>query len=58
MSRSSVNRNVADGGGGYSYSPAGGAIYIYNSSELEIVECELLENIARGGQYAEAGTDP
>ncbi len=58
MSRSSVNHNVADGGGGYSYNPAGGAIYIYNSSELEIVDCELLENVARGGKNAEAGTDP
>jgi hypothetical protein len=55
MSRSLVNRNVADGGG-YSGFPAGGAIYLQHSSEGEIVDCELLENIARGGDYANAGT--
>ncbi len=56
MSRSLVNRNVADGGG-YSGIPKGGAIYLY-SSKGEIVDCELLENIVRGGDYANAGTDP
>jgi hypothetical protein len=57
LTTSKVNRNVADGGGGYSYNPAGGAIYLY-SSEGDIVNCEFLENIARGGLYASAGTDP
>ena len=57
LTTSKVNRNVADAGGGYSYNPSGGAIYLY-SSEGEIVDCELLENIVRGGLYASAGTDP
>jgi hypothetical protein len=57
LTTSKVNRNVADGGGGYSHNPAGGAIYLY-SSEGEIVNCELLENIVRGGEYASAGTHP
>jgi hypothetical protein len=57
LTTSKVNRNVADGGGGYSHNPAGGAIYLY-SSEGEIVNCDLLKNIVRGGKYANAGTNP
>jgi hypothetical protein len=57
LTTSKVNRNVADAGGGYSKNAAGGAIYLYYS-EGEIDKCELLENIVRGGQYANAGTDP
>jgi hypothetical protein len=58
LTTSKVTCNVADAGGGYSYNPAGGAIYLYYNSEGEIVNCELLENIVRGGLYANAGTDP
>ena len=51
-----VNRNVADGGS-YSFNPGGGAINLDNVVG-EIVDCELLENIARGGTYANGGNVP
>ncbi len=51
-----VNRNVADGGG-YSYIPSGGALYL-DSVVGEIVDCELLANSARDGTYANGGTVP
>jgi hypothetical protein len=58
LTTSKVNHNVADGGGGgYSHNPAGGAIYLY-LSEGEIVNCDLLKNIVRGGKFANAGTNP
>jgi hypothetical protein len=54
LAMSKVNRNVAEGGS-YTFSTAGGAIYLNNGAG-EIVDCELLENVARGGKYANAGT--
>ena len=51
-----VNRNVADGGG-YSFNPGGGALYL-DGVVGEIADCEMLENIARGGIYASGGTAP
>ncbi len=56
LTTSKINRNVADAGG-YAYNPCGGAIYLY-LSKVEIVDCELIENVVRGGEYAMAGTDP
>jgi hypothetical protein len=56
LTTSSVNRNFAEGGD-YTHLPAGGAMYL-DSSTIEIVDCELLENVARGGKYANAGTAP
>ena len=56
LTTSMVNRNVADACG-YAYNPCGGAIFLYLSA-IEIVDCELLENVVRGGEYANAGTDP
>ena len=58
LTASKVNLNVADGCGGNCFNAAGGATYIYSSSVVEIVNCELLENIVRGGEYANVGTDP
>jgi hypothetical protein len=55
LTTSKVNRNVAEGGD-YTYQPSGGAIYL--NSAGDIVDCELLENIARGGKYANGGTAP
>jgi hypothetical protein len=56
LTTSKVNRNVAEGGN-YTFLPAGGAIYLYYSVG-DIVDCELLENVARGGMYANGGTVP
>ena len=56
LTTSMVNRNVAEGGD-YTYLPSGGAIYL-DRAEGEIVDCELLENVVRGGEYANAGTAP
>jgi hypothetical protein len=56
LATSKVNRNVAEGGS-YTYLPSGGAIYL-DWSAGEIIDCELLENVARGGQYANGGTAP
>ena len=56
LTTSKVNRNVAEGGD-YTYQPCGGAIFL-DHSVGEIVDCELLENIARGGKYANGGTAP
>jgi len=54
---SKVNRNVAEGGD-YTHLTAAGAIIFFDWSAGEIVDCELLENVARGGQYAIGGTAP
>jgi hypothetical protein len=54
LATSKISRNVAEGGD-YTFNSAGGAIY-FDGGAGEIVDCELLENIARGGQYANAGT--
>jgi hypothetical protein len=56
LKTSKVNRNVAEGDN-YTYNPAGGAISL-DYSAGEIVDCELLQNVARGGKYASAGTAP
>jgi hypothetical protein len=56
LTTSKVNRNVAEGGD-YTYYPAGGAIYLEWGAG-EIVNCELLENVVRGGKYANAGIAP
>jgi hypothetical protein len=57
LTTSRVNRNVAEGGD-YTHLPAGGAIFLFWSVGGEIVDCELLENVARGGKYALGGTAP
>jgi hypothetical protein len=53
LTTSKVNRNVAEGGD----NPAGGAIYLQGATG-ETVDCEFLENVVRGGRYANAGTAP
>ena len=53
LSRSFVSRNVAEGGGKHS---EGGAIFL-TSSLAEIADCEVVENVARGGaEFTSAGT--
>jgi hypothetical protein len=56
LTTSNVNRNVADGGD-YAFNAGAGALYLYFAVG-EIVDCELLENVARGGDYADAGIVP
>ena len=54
LSRSFVSRNVAEGGGQKS---EGGAIFLTSSSVAEIADCEVVENVARGGEeFTSAGT--
>jgi hypothetical protein len=57
LATSRINRNVADCGFGRNAANGGfgGAIYL-SSSAAQIVGCELVENVAYGGAYANAGT--
>jgi hypothetical protein len=55
LSMSKMNRNVAEGG---AYVLGGGAVCAQYSAVVEIVACELLANVVRGGQYANGGETP
>ena len=54
MVLSTINLNIAEGG---VYNPGGGAMYL-DTSAAEIADCELLENVVRGGAYGNGGTAP
>jgi hypothetical protein len=54
LAMSKINRNLADGNGQSNL--AGGAIFL-TSSVAEVADCEVVENVARGGVLTRAGTD-
>ena len=55
LTMSNMNRNVAECG---AYALGGGAVCAQYSAVVEIVACELLANVVRGGQYANGGETP
>jgi hypothetical protein len=57
LTMSKMHRNVAEGSA-YVLSGGSGAVCAQYSAVVEIVACELLANVVRGGQYANGGETP